>query len=160
MSQGIDRNIQGSRFRRGRVMQACPDKSCAQKGGCNPGPDPSSTDWLGAFFPPWDFLSSFLILCLRCRHSFISLRLLDAGEPAAARVKGRSWWPKSADWFLSVAPRLSCSCRVDPVWSSCHVFGGSDRLVVSVSLSGPACAEQSATCLGFVCSVWVDVSLL
>lgn len=61
----------------------------------------------------------------------------------------------------SAALRLSCSCRVEqwPCVEFMSCVGGSDRLVVSVSLSGLACIEQSATCLGFVCSLWAPCFL-
>lgn len=65
-------------------------------------------------------------------------------------------------WTSGRARGLSCSCHVEqwPCEEFTSCVGGSDRLVVSVSLSGLACIEQSATCLGFVCTLWTGVSLV
>lgn len=123
MSQGIDRNIQSSRFRRGRVMQACPDKLCTRKGGLGP---------RSLFYRLW-VLSLLLSLCYV--GIIVLLGLLDKCRPAAAHVKVHSWWSESrmgslcgseVQLQLSCWPRMKftpCVWRQRQTWFLCRCLG-------------------------------------
>lgn len=125
MSQAIDRNIQSSRFRRAESCRPVQTSCVHEKEDLGSGP--CSTD---------------CEFCLCCSASATSASLFHWDFWINADQQQLMWKStadgQSADWVLSLALRFSCSCHVDPVGSSRHVFGGSDRL-------------------GFCVAVWADL---